>query len=72
MKILIQYKLKQILLRCIITDGVRNTCGSERGLVEQIHKLVKKLDVKFCGYSQYYSSAGTWWKMFESKLMFLN
>lgn len=40
---LIQYKLKSNLLRCVTNDGVKNMCGSERGLVEQIYKAYENV-----------------------------
>lgn len=66
-KTLIQYNLKLNLLRNTVSVLVK-TCGTEKGLVEQNNKTHKNVKFMFqaYGYSLYYSSAGTLWKIFES------
>ena len=41
-KILVQYNMKWSLLRCVATDDGKNMCGSNKGSVGKLIKIVKR------------------------------
>ena len=56
---------KQYAHKYVTSDGGKNICGKGKAFDEQIYKTSEKV-FKVHGYSSYYSSAGTLWKIFES------
>lgn len=72
-KTLVQYNLKQNLLRCVTTDGGKNMCGAGllAGQIHQAYENERFLRPMVYSQSSYYASIGSLQKIFKSTICLL-